>query len=124
MCVASIIAFGDGVRRGQHSLQVRRCRSYHIHSYSKEPCLVLVISSNCSFRVNDSGEARRRMWKEFLKRDDLPEKLQCRDVDLDERYWVNDRGMLLLTSTMVPKDNAPVRGVIFLCHGYMDNSSS
>lgn len=24
---------------------------------------------------------------------------------------------------MVPKDNAPIRGVIFLCHGYMDNSS-
>ena len=76
-----------------------------------------------SFRVNDSGEARRRMWKEFLKRDDLPEKLKCGDVDLDERYWVNDRGMLLLTSTMVPKNNAPIRGVVFLCHGYMDNSS-
>ena len=76
-----------------------------------------------SFRVNDSGEARRRLWKEFLKRDDLPEKLKCDDVSLDERFWINNRGMCLLTSTMVPKDNGPVHGVIFLCHGYMDNSS-
>lgn len=79
--------------------------------------------SGGSFRINDSGEARRRLWKEFLKRDDLPEELKCNDVDLEERYWTNNRGMCLLTSTMVPKDNAPIRGAIFFCHGYMDNSS-
>ncbi|KAL7520644.1 hypothetical protein ACHAWX_005361 [Stephanocyclus meneghinianus] len=93
------------------------------------PPLLLVVavflsfSIPYSFRVNDTGEARRRLWNEFLMRKDLPEALKCRDVDLEERYWVNSRGMCLLTSTMVPKDNAPIRGVICLCHGYMDNSS-
>jgi len=38
-------------------------------------------------------------------------------------YICNDRGMALLTSTMVPKNNAPIRGVICLCHGFMDNAS-
>ncbi|EED92159.1 predicted protein [Thalassiosira pseudonana CCMP1335] len=32
-------------------------------------------------------------------------------------------GMCLLTSTMVPKNNAPIRAVICFCHGYMDNAS-
>lgn len=31
--------------------------------------------------------------------------------------------MCLQTSTMAPKNNAPIRGVICLCHGYMDNIS-
>lgn len=31
--------------------------------------------------------------------------------------------MALLTSTMVPKNNAPIRAVMCLCHGYMDNAS-
>ncbi|KAL3800805.1 hypothetical protein HJC23_001642 [Cyclotella cryptica] len=85
--------------------------------------IFLSVSIPYSFRVNDSGEARRRLWNEFLMRKDLPEALKCRDVDLEEKYWVNNRGMCLLTSTMIPKDNAPIRGVICLCHGYMDNSS-
>lgn len=76
-----------------------------------------------SFRINDTGEARRRLWKEFLKRDDLPKALKCEDVVLEERFWINKRGMCLLTSTMAPKDKVDIRGVIFLCHGYMDNSS-
>ena len=37
--------------------------------------------------------------------------------------WNMHRGMALLTSTMVPKNNAPIRAVICFCHGYMDNSS-
>jgi pimeloyl-ACP methyl ester carboxylesterase len=97
-------------------------------AYVWPPLLLVValffsITVPYSFRINDSGEARRRLWNEFLKRDDLPVALKCQDVELEERYWINSRGMCLLTSTMVPKDNAVIRGVIFLCHGYMDNSS-
>ena len=61
------------------------------------PPLLLIVTAILSaslpyaFRVNDNGEDRRRLWKEFEKREDLPEKLKCRDVDLEERYWVNDR---------------------------------
>lgn len=84
---------------------------------------ILSLTVPYAFRENDDGESRRRLWAEFLKRDDLPEVLRCKEVDLDERYWMNDRGMALLTSTMVPKNNAPVRAVICLCHGYMDNAS-
>jgi len=60
---------------------------------------------------------------EFEKRDDLPEEMKCQDVDFEETYWVNQRGMCLLTATMAPKNNGPIRGVICLCHGYMDNVS-
>lgn len=124
------------------------------------PLLLLVACLLCytipySFRVNDSGEARRVLWNEFLKRDDLPVELRCGDVVLEEKYWANERcvvlcwdslswsyailthcmsyrveiltlslsGMCLLTSTMVPKNNAPIRAVICFCHGYMDNAS-
>jgi len=76
-----------------------------------------------SFRDNDDGESRRRLWAEFLKKDGLPDELRCNDVDMEENYWVNDRGMALLTSTMVPKNNGPISAVICFCHGFMDNSS-
>ena len=52
----------------------------------------------------------------------MPEALRCNDVILEEDYWINDRGMALLTSTMVPK-NKDIRAVICFCHGYMDNPS-
>mmetsp|Transcript_4697 Transcript_4697/g.9076 ORF Transcript_4697/g.9076 Transcript_4697/m.9076 type:complete len:380 (-) Transcript_4697:455-1594(-) len=93
------------------------------------PPLILLVTAILAifvpyvFRDNDDGESRRRLWVEFLKKDDLPEELKCKDVDMEENYWVNDRGMALLTSTMVPKNNAPIRGVICLCHGFMDNAS-
>jgi len=93
------------------------------------PPLLLLVSAILSitipyaFRENDDGESRRRMWNEFVKKDDLPEELKCKEVDMEERFWMNDRGMALLTSTMVPKNNAPIRAVVCLCHGYMDNIS-
>ena len=31
--------------------------------------------------------------------------------------------MALLTSTMIPKNNSPIRAIVCLCHGYMDNTS-
>ena len=84
---------------------------------------ILSITIPYAYRENDGSEARRRLWTEFLKRDDLPVELKCTEVDLEEMYWTNDRGMALLTSTMVPKNNAPIRAVVCFCHGYMDNSS-
>jgi caffeoylshikimate esterase len=33
------------------------------------------------------------------------------------------RGMLLLTTTMTPKDNRPIRAVVCFCHGYTDHTS-
>lgn len=83
---------------------------------------VLSITIPYALRENDDGESRRRLWNEFLKRGDLPVELRCDDVDLEETYWVNDRGMALLTSTMTPKNAEPI-AVICFCHGYMDNSS-
>ena len=44
-----------------------------------------------AFRVNDDGETRRKLWKEFVEKCPLPEKMKCRDVNLEESYWVNDR---------------------------------
>ena len=61
------------------------------------PPLLLVVTAFLSFslpyafRVNDDGESRRRLWREFEKREDLPEELKCEDVDLEELYWVNER---------------------------------
>ena len=43
------------------------------------------------FRENDDGESRRILWKEFTKKGGLPEELMCKEVDLEERYWENDR---------------------------------
>ncbi|KAL7495030.1 hypothetical protein ACHAWT_006507 [Skeletonema menzelii] len=84
---------------------------------------ILSITIPYTFRENDDGESRRRLWAEFEKRPDLPHEMKCKDVDLEERYWTNNRGMCLLTSVMKPKHNESVRGVICFCHGYMDNAS-
>ena len=94
-----------------------------------KPYLLLILTAILStiipyaFRENDDGESRRRLWAEFEKRPDLPQEMKCEDVDLEERYWTNNRGMCLLTSVMKPKSNQQVRGVICFCHGYMDNVS-
>ena len=74
--------------------------------------VILSITIPYSFRENDDGESRRRLWSNFLKRDDLPHQLYCKEVDLEEGYWINNRGMALLTSTMVPTNNKPIRAVV------------
>eukprot|EP00984_Skeletonema_dohrnii_P038445 scaffold41685_cov161-Skeletonema_dohrnii-CCMP3373.AAC.1 len=94
-----------------------------------KPYLLLIVTAILSFtipyafRENDDGESRRLLWAEFEKRPDLPQEMKCNDVDLEESYWTNNRGMCLLTSVMKPKNNEQVRGVICFCHGYMDNVS-
>ena len=69
------------------------------------PLLLLVACLLCytipySFRVNDSGEARRVLWNEFLKRDDLPVELRCGDVVLEEKYWANERCVVLCCDSL------------------------
>ena len=96
----------------------------HMICYTPIHCFSVVLSITIpySFRENDDGEARRRMWVKFLNKDGLPDELRCKEVTLEESYWMNDRGMALLTSTMVPK-NGLITAVVCFCHGYMDNPS-
>ena len=47
---------------------------------------ILSITIPYSFRENDDGESRRRLWNDFLNRDDLPHQLYCKEVDLEEGY--------------------------------------
>jgi acylglycerol lipase len=77
-----------------------------------------------SWRVNDDPTSRRRLFKEFRERDDLPAAYRLTDgeVVIDERYWVNERGMCLQTATLVPK-NQEIKAVLCFCHGYTDNAS-
>ena len=76
-------------------------------------------------RVNDDPESRRRFYREFQKRQDpqIPEEWRAtpEDIILKERYWVNDRGMCLMTTTIEPADKRKIRAVACFCHGYGDN---
>eukprot|EP00562_Extubocellulus_spinifer_P023243 CAMPEP_0178626470 /NCGR_PEP_ID=MMETSP0698-20121128/8415_1 /TAXON_ID=265572 /ORGANISM="Extubocellulus spinifer, Strain CCMP396" /LENGTH=347 /DNA_ID=CAMNT_0020265675 /DNA_START=71 /DNA_END=1116 /DNA_ORIENTATION=+ len=76
-------------------------------------------------RVNDDPESRRRFYREFQKRQDpkIPEEWRTtpKDIILKERYWVNDRGMCLMTTTIEPADKRKIRAVACFCHGYGDN---
>jgi len=76
------------------------------------------------YRSNDSGEARRRKWKEMISDDkfkpawfDPPE-----DIDFNDGYWVNGRGMCLYNYVMKPKKKK-VKGVVMFCHGYSEHAS-
>jgi len=46
-----------------------------------------------SWRVNDDPTTRRRLYKEFRQRADLPAAYRLKDdeVVINERYWVNER---------------------------------
>ncbi|KAL3816952.1 hypothetical protein ACHAXA_001780 [Cyclostephanos tholiformis] len=97
---------------------------------------VLAVIVPYSYRENDDALSRRILWTEFLDRDDLPRQLRESDgVTIEEGYWINRRGMALMTSTMTPEtndddddddggnDGSGIRAVVCLCHGYMDNVS-
>lgn len=77
-----------------------------------------------SWRINDDPTTRRRLYKEFRERTDLPEayRLTDEEVVVKEKYWVNERGMCLQTATLVPK-NQEVKAVLCFCHGYTDHAS-
>lgn len=76
-------------------------------------------------RVNDDPESRRRFYREFQKRQDpkIPDEWinTPKDIVLKERYWVNDRGMCLMTTTIEPADKRKIRAVGIFCHGYGDS---
>mmetsp|Transcript_16973 Transcript_16973/g.35633 ORF Transcript_16973/g.35633 Transcript_16973/m.35633 type:complete len:438 (-) Transcript_16973:2005-3318(-) len=84
-----------------------------------------------AFRINDDGETRRKLWNNFVEKGKkgadgyptLPKEMRCDEVNLEENYWVNDRGMCLLTSIMTPKDGTPLRAVVCYCHGFLGSAS-
>jgi len=83
------------------------------------------------FCVGDCAVERRKIWNEFLfEVKSNPEYQDLKkivfpnpsEVKLDENYWVNPRGMCLMTSIMRPVSR-PVKAVVCCCHGYSDLSS-
>eukprot|EP00804_Cyclotella_cryptica_P016438 CCRYP_004676-RC/>CCRYP_004676-RC protein AED:0.27 eAED:0.27 QI:62/1/1/1/0.83/0.71/7/2540/217 len=92
------------------------------------PPILLIIAlllASCvpkMFFERDHAEHRRRLYRDFLKRDDLPAELQCNDVVLKEGYWTNSRGSCLFTSIMTPKSGQTIAVVCF-CHGFLGSSS-
>mmetsp|Transcript_51336 Transcript_51336/g.154240 ORF Transcript_51336/g.154240 Transcript_51336/m.154240 type:complete len:358 (-) Transcript_51336:597-1670(-) len=95
------------------------------------PPLILLVTFFLSmlipytFRVNDDGESRRKFHREFEQRKNTPKMWRNNpdDIVMKERYWVNDRGMCLLTTTMEPAKASDIKAVVCLCHGYGDNVS-
>lgn len=74
------------------------------------------------FRVNDEPSSRRRLLKEFQRKDQLTAPLRQipRGVKVEESYWVNRRGMSLMTNILTPDDGQPIQAVVCYCHGYTD----
>jgi acylglycerol lipase len=68
---------------------------------------VLAVLVPYSLRENDDALSRRRLWNDFIKNKKNeqrhPKEVYCDDVICQEAYWINERGMALLTSTMMPK---------------------
>ena len=94
------------------------------------PPLILFVTYAASvlipycFRVNDDACMRRQLFAEFQKDESLPiDFLQTpKDIEMEESYWVNKRGMCLCTATMAPKD-IPIKAVVCFSHGFTDHSS-
>eukprot|EP00520_Triparma_pacifica_P018880 CAMPEP_0118658346 /NCGR_PEP_ID=MMETSP0785-20121206/14518_1 /TAXON_ID=91992 /ORGANISM="Bolidomonas pacifica, Strain CCMP 1866" /LENGTH=319 /DNA_ID=CAMNT_0006551355 /DNA_START=103 /DNA_END=1059 /DNA_ORIENTATION=- len=71
---------------------------------------------------NDDVLERRKWWADMMK-DGGPDWLKVpRGVQYKESYWVNSRGMCLLSYIMKPT-SAPPKGVLMYCHGYGDQAS-
>jgi len=77
-----------------------------------------------SYRTNDDPCNRRRLFADFRRQEDLPPNFAQtpKDIELEDSFWANSRGMLLHTITMLPV-HTPIKAVIFYCHGYTDNVS-
>jgi hypothetical protein len=77
-----------------------------------------------SFRVNDDGATRRVMMQQFLENDHgairRRNAFPTNKVELTSSFWKNQRGILLHTNVMIPKDQ-DVKAVICFCHGYADH---
>mmetsp|Transcript_11920 Transcript_11920/g.17205 ORF Transcript_11920/g.17205 Transcript_11920/m.17205 type:complete len:385 (+) Transcript_11920:51-1205(+) len=83
------------------------------------------------FCEGDNAVERRMMWTDFLNEaksnpeyEDIKEIIfpNPSEVQLEEAYWVNSRGMVLMTSIMRPA-NREVKAVACCCHGYSDLTS-
>lgn len=74
------------------------------------------------FRVNDDPTTRRRLLKEFQRKDQLTAPLRQvpDDIKVEEAYWVNRRGMSLMTNVVTPNNGRPIEAVVCFCHGYTD----
>jgi len=78
------------------------------------------------FRINDNGGSRRTLWNSWALEEERPEEWKPKNISknmiLKEDYWINKRGMVLSTSTMMPKSGES-KAVVCLCHGFNDNAS-
>eukprot|EP00815_Leptocylindrus_aporus_P006609 CAMPEP_0116070220 /NCGR_PEP_ID=MMETSP0322-20121206/12869_1 /TAXON_ID=163516 /ORGANISM="Leptocylindrus danicus var. apora, Strain B651" /LENGTH=424 /DNA_ID=CAMNT_0003557965 /DNA_START=29 /DNA_END=1303 /DNA_ORIENTATION=- len=77
------------------------------------------------YRTNDSAVARRKAWVEWTKSERCPKIWKDIMVDdalvIEEKYWINSRGMALMTITTLPA-KTPIKGVVCSCHGYTENA--
>lgn len=102
----------------------------YIIAYIYPPLIILVaylISQILPYLFhanNDDATARRKYWKTFAEGPCVPEEWKDipNRVKLKEEYWINARGMCLMTSIMTPKTGR-CKAVAFYCHGYGDNPS-
>lgn len=107
----------------------------YVIAYTKPELLLLLTLLLAKFipyayRTNDEVTERRKFWKIFEhdEADDRPQAWKdvtfnnSIDCNMKEEYWVNKRGMCLMTSITTPKDG-DIKGVVFFCHGYCDNAS-
>mmetsp|Transcript_19946 Transcript_19946/g.29546 ORF Transcript_19946/g.29546 Transcript_19946/m.29546 type:complete len:393 (-) Transcript_19946:193-1371(-) len=76
------------------------------------------------FRTTDAATERRKRYAQFIQDPDVPYSLRTLPafVHVEERYWVNSRGMALLSTILRPKGQAP-KGLIVFAHGYGDHFS-
>mmetsp|Transcript_11966 Transcript_11966/g.34460 ORF Transcript_11966/g.34460 Transcript_11966/m.34460 type:complete len:432 (+) Transcript_11966:127-1422(+) len=75
------------------------------------------------FRINDEPSSRRRLLKDFQRKDQLTAPLRQvpNGIKVEESYWVNRRGMSLMTSIASPDNGKPIKAVVCFCHGYTDS---
>ncbi|GMH69605.1 hypothetical protein TL16_g05197 [Triparma laevis f. inornata] len=79
--------------------------------------------SSAVYKTNDSGEARRKLWAKMISDPaTTPDWFATpKDIAYEEKYWVNSRGMCLMSYVMKPIKKKP-KTVIMFCHGYSDQS--
>ncbi len=83
---------------------------------------ILHIFVSYTNKSNDDALTRRLNWNAMIKRHDLPPWFKVPDtMTYTERYWVNSRGMALMTTTTLPKSSPP-KALVLFCHGYSDQS--
>ncbi|GMI11938.1 hypothetical protein TrVE_jg12545 [Triparma verrucosa] len=93
------------------------------------PPLILVVAfvaskfTSAVYKSNDSGENRRKAWTKMISDPSTcPDWFETpSDISYEESYWVNSRGMCLMSYIMKPAMKKP-KAVVMFCHGYSDQS--